>query len=176
MEMISRMWWAVLLRGIFGVLFALIAFFWPGITIVALVLLFGAYALADGIFALITAIRVNWLSLFLEGIVGIAVGILTFIWPGITAIVLLYFIAAWAVITGVFEIIAAIRLRRTIENEWLLVLGGLVSVLLGILLFAFPKEGALSVIWVIAVFAFIFGILLIAFAFKLRGLITSKAS
>jgi len=128
-DTLARNWWAVLLRGIAGILFGIATFFAPAISLAALVLLFGAYSLVDGVFAIASAIRrrgdaERWWLLLLEGVAGVAAGVLTFIWPGITAIALLYLIAAWALVTGALEIAAAIRLRKIITDEWLLVLAG----------------------------------------------------
>jgi uncharacterized membrane protein HdeD (DUF308 family) len=169
-------WWALALRGLFGVLFGVAAFAWPGITLGALVLLYGAYAFADGVFALASALagrteRLPWWALLLEGLVGIGVGVVTVFWPGITALALLYLIAAWAVVTGVFEIAAAIRLRREIRGEWLLALGGTLSVLFGLALVINPGAGALAMVWLIGAYALAFGVLLIALAFRLRRLV-----
>jgi uncharacterized membrane protein HdeD (DUF308 family) len=138
-------------------------------------LVFGAYALVEGIFAVIAGIAARgyfdrWWAVLLEGMVGIVIGLLTFFWPNITALVLLYFIAAWALITGIFEIVAAIQLRRVITGEWMYILGGLLSIIFGILLFVFPGAGAVSMIWMIGIYAIVFGISLIIFAFRLRGL------
>jgi uncharacterized membrane protein HdeD (DUF308 family) len=171
---LARNWWVLALRGAIAVLFGLAAFVWPGITLAALVLLFGAYTLVDGVFAVIAALtgrsgHERWWVLLLEGLVGIAVGVLTFIWPAITEFALLYLIAAWAVVTGVIEIIAAIRLREELEGEWLLILGGIASVLLGLILLARPGAGALAVIWMIGAYAIVFGVLLVILAFRLRG-------
>ena len=138
-----------------------------------LVIVWGAYALADGILALVAAYRVRdqgkpfW-SLVIVGLLGIAAGIVTFIWPGMTALVLLLFIAAWAVVMGIFQIIAAIRLRKEIQNEWLLGLSGVLSVLFGIIMFAQPGAGALAVIWVIAAYAIVFGVLLVWLGLRLK--------
>jgi uncharacterized membrane protein HdeD (DUF308 family) len=141
----------------------------------ALVLVWGAYAIADGVMALIAAFTMHeegkpMASLIIVGILGIAAGVVTFLWPGMTALILLLFIASWAVLMGVFEIAAAIRLRKHIENEWLLALSGLVSILFGVLLFLQPGAGALAVIWLIGSFAIFFGILLIALGIRLKGL------
>jgi len=169
----SRHWWVFAVRGIAAILFGVLAFAWPGITLTVLVLLWGAYALVDGVLALISAVRTNhdhrW-SLLIEGIVGIGAGILTFVWPELTALVLLYIIAIWALITGVLELIAAFRLRRVIRDEWWLVLGGIASVLFGVLMLVMPAAGALAVVWLIATYAIVFGILLIALAVRLHGL------
>src|SRR5262249_17224658 len=126
-DTLARNWTAVLLRGVMGIVFGLITFFAPGVTLAALVLLWGAYAFVDGVLAIVSAIRrrggsQHWWLLLLEGIAGVVVGVMTFAWPGITALVLLYMIAAWALVTGVFEIAEAIRLRKAITGEWLLAL------------------------------------------------------
>jgi len=174
LEQLARYWWLVALRGALAVVFGIVALIWPGITVTALVLLFGAYALVDGVFAVGAAIMgrrepasQRWWMAF-EGVVAIAAGIVTFLWPGITALVLLYLIAAWALVTGALEIFLAIRLRKEMEREWLLALAGIASVLLGILLFLFPGSGALALVWLIAVYAIVFGAALIGLALRLR--------
>jgi uncharacterized membrane protein HdeD (DUF308 family) len=173
LEHLSRNWGWVVLRGVAAVLFGVLAFLWPGITLAVLVIVWGAYALADGVLALIAAYRVRdqgkpfW-SLVVVGLLGIAAGIVTFIWPGMTALVLLMFIAAWAFVMGIFQIIAAIRLRKEIQNEWLLGLSGVLSVLFGIIMFVQPGAGALAVIWVIGAYAIVFGILLIWLGLRLK--------
>jgi len=171
---LARNWWALALRGLFAILFGIAAFAWPGITLGALVLLYGAYALVDGVFAIAAAVvgrtdGMPWWALVLEGVAGIAVGIMTFAWPGITALVLLYLIAAWAVVTGIFEIVAAVRLRKEIQGEWLLALSGILSVLFGFALVFNPLAGALAVVWLIGAYAIAFGVLMIALAFRLRS-------
>ena len=137
-------------------------------------LLFGAYSMADGVLGVWTAVagrkeREHWWVLLLEGLVGIGVGLLTLFAPGVTTLALLFYIAIWAVATGVLEIVAAIRLRKEIEGEWLLVLGGLVSVGFGVLLMAQPGAGALAVLWLIAAYAVAFGVVLVILSFKARG-------
>jgi uncharacterized membrane protein HdeD (DUF308 family) len=164
-------WWALALRGLVAVLFGLLTFILPGITVVTLVLLFGAYALADGIFNVIAFFRVashQW-ALLIEGVVGIIAGIVTFALPAITAIVLLYVIAFWAIFTGVFEIIAGIRLRKAITNEWLLLVMGVLSLLFGVLILFAPGAGALAIVLWIGAYAMVFGAFLLALAFRLRG-------
>src|SRR5262249_14067470 len=139
------------------------------------VLLFGAYALVDGIFAVVAGVSVRkeqerWWMMVLEGLAGIVIGVLTFLYPNITALVLLYFIAAWSIVTGAFEIAAAIRLRREIEGEWLLALAGIASLIFGILLVVLPGPGALALIWLIGSYAIVFGVLMLVLAFRLRGM------
>jgi uncharacterized membrane protein HdeD (DUF308 family) len=173
LEHLGRNWSWIVLRGVAAVLFGVLAFVLPGITLAVLVIVWGAYALADGILSLIAAYRVRdqgkpfW-SLVIVGLLGIAAGIVTFIWPGMTALLLLIFIAAWAIVMGIFQIIAAIRLRKEIQNEWLLGLSGVLSVLFGIIMFVQPGAGALAVIWVIAAYAIVFGALLIWLGLRLK--------
>jgi uncharacterized membrane protein HdeD (DUF308 family) len=170
LHLLARHWWALALRGVFAVLFGLLTFLIPGITLLTLVLLFGAYAILDGIFDIVSAVRApghHW-PLILEGVVGIIIGILTFLWPGITTMVLLYLIAFWAIFTGVLEIVAGIRLREVIANEWLLILMGVLSVLFGIFILIFPGAGALAIVIWIGAYALLFGIMLIALASLLR--------
>jgi uncharacterized membrane protein HdeD (DUF308 family) len=171
---LARNWWALVLRGLFAVLLGITAFAWPGITLGALVLLYGAFALADGVFAIASAVvgrtqGTPWWALLVEGLVGIAVGVITFLWPGITALALLYLIAAWAVVTGCLEIVAAIRLRKEIRGEWLLALSGILSVVFGVALVVNPGAGALAVLWLIGAYAIFSGSLLIALGFRLRS-------
>jgi len=171
LQTLTANWWALALRGLVAVLFGLLTFFLPGITLVTLVLLFGAYALVDGVFNVIAFFRVashQW-ALLVEGVVGIIAGVLTFAWPAITAIALLYLIAFWAILTGIFEIVAGIRLRKTIANEWLLLLMGAVSLLFGLLILFAPGTGALAIVLWIGAYALVFGIFLLALAFRLRG-------
>jgi uncharacterized membrane protein HdeD (DUF308 family) len=165
-------WWALLLRGIAAVLFGLAALFWPGLTLFVLIVFFGAYALVDGIFAIVAGIRGTggrrWL-LLAEGVLGVLAGLVAFFWPGMTALVLLYVIAAWAIFTGILKIVMAISLRREIENEWLMVLSGVVSVLFGVILAALPGVGLLSLVWLVGVYALIFGVALMVLGFRVRG-------
>lgn len=170
---LAHNWWAIALRGLCGVIFGLVTFFAPGISLAALVLLYGAYAFVDGVFALVSAIRSHrprerWFFLVLEGIVGVAAGVVTLLWPGITAIALLFVIAAWAVVTGAFEVAAAIRLRKVIEHEWLLALSGVASIALGVFLVLYPGAGALALVLWIGAYALVSGALLIGLAFRLR--------
>jgi len=168
---LAQNWWALALRGLVAVLFGLLTFILPGITLVTLVLLFGVYALVDGVFNVIAFFRVashHW-ALLIEGIIGIIAGVLTFAWPAITAIVLLYVIAFWAIFTGVFEIVAGIRLRKAIANEWLLLVIGVLSLMFGVLILFAPGAGALAIVLWIGAYALVFGVFLLALAFRLRG-------
>lgn len=170
-----RNWWLFLVRGLLAITFGVVSLIWPEQAKLALVVLFGAFALANGFVTAAAAISLKgyierWWTLLLEGISGIAVGVLTFIWPNITGLVLLYFIAAWAVVTGIFEIMVAIHLRRVIPGEWAMILSGLLSTVFGILLFVFPGAGAVSIVWLIGTYAMIAGIALSVFAFRLRRL------
>jgi uncharacterized membrane protein HdeD (DUF308 family) len=164
-------WWALLLRGISAVLFGLAALFWPGLTLFALIIFFGAYTLVDGIFAIAAGIRGSggrrWL-LLAEGVLGVLVGLIAFFSPGMTALVFLYVIAAWAIFTGVLKVVMAIWLRREIDNEWTMALSGALWVLLGIVLFVLPGAGLLSLAWLIGIFALGAGITLIVLAFRVR--------
>ena len=170
---LAKNWWLFLIRGIAAIVFGVLSFAWPGLTLVTLILFYGAFALVDGISALVAAItgRVSaaprwWLAII--GILGIGAGILTFMWSGLTALILLIFIACWSVASGVFQIIGAIQLRKVIDNEWLLILSGALSIAFGVVLFLMPGAGALALIWLIASYAIVFGILTVAFAFRLR--------
>jgi len=175
-SLLTRQWWALGLRGLAAILFGILALVVPGITLIVLIAFFGAYVLIDGVIAIYLAIRGresyhNWGWLLVEGIFGILIGILTFRWPGVSALVLLAFIAAWAIITGIMEIFEAIELRRVIHNEWLLILSGAASVLFGLILIIFPGTGALALIVVIGLYAIIFGLLLLVLAWRLRQMV-----
>jgi len=173
---LARNWWVVALRGVAGVIFGLMAFFWPGITLASLVLLFGAYVFVDGIFTIATAVRSaheddRWWVLLIEGILGVVAGIATFVLPIVTALTLVYVVAAWSLITGILGIVTAVRLRKVIDGEWLLGLSGALSVIYGVLLIAWPAAGALALVWLIGSYAFVFGALMIGLGFRLRGLV-----
>ena len=160
---LARNWWAILLRGIAALVFGLCALFWPGAAGIALVILFGAYALVDGIFALVAAVRAvesheRWMALALEGVVGIAIAAVTYFDLRLTASALFLTIAAWAVLTGILEIVAAIQLRKVLPNDWLLLLGGIASIVFGALMVAFPLAGAVTVIYLIGAYAIVFGV------------------
>ena len=170
---LAKSWWVLLLRGIAAIIFGVLAFAWPGLTLVTLVLLYGAFALVDGVLSLVAALTggakaiPTW-WLIVVGLLGIAAGVVTFLWPGITAVLLVMFIGAWALVHGIFEIIGAIQLRKEIDNEWTIGLSGAVSVLFGVIMLVAPGAGALGLIWAIASYAIVFGILMVMAAFKLK--------
>jgi uncharacterized membrane protein HdeD (DUF308 family) len=171
---LAENWWLLLLRGLAAIAFGVIAFFWPGITLVALTYLFGIYAIVDGVVAIWAAFNASggdagprwWLGL--SGVVSILAGIVAFAYTGMTALVLLMFIAVWAIIIGLLQLYAASQLRKVIDNEWWLILSGLLSIAFGAVLIAWPGTGALAVIWTIAWFAVFFGCMFIGLAFELK--------
>ena len=173
-EALAANWWLLLLRGLAAIAFGLIAFFWPGVTLVALTYLWGAYAVADGIIAISAAFSATggdtgprwWLGL--SGVISILAGTVAFAYTGMTALVLLMIIAVWAIIIGALQLYAAIELRKVIDNEWWLILSGLLSIAFGAVLIAWPSTGALAVIWTIAWYAVFFGCLFVGLAFRLK--------
>jgi len=171
---LAKSWWVLLLRGIAAIVFGVLAFAWPGLTLVTLVLLYGAFALVDGVLSLIAAfsgsakpIPTWWL--IVVGLLGIGARVVTFLWPGITAVLLVMFIGAWALVHGIFEIIGAIQLRKEIDNEWMLIFSGLLSVLFGIVVLIAPGAGAVGLVWAIAAYSIVFGITFVALALRLRS-------
>jgi uncharacterized membrane protein HdeD (DUF308 family) len=170
---LTRAWWLVALRGVLSILFGIAAFVWPLLTVQVLILLFGAYAFVDGIFSFIAMFRaiqekVTWWTMALEGIAGVAAGLIAFFFPGLTGFVLLYIIAAWAILTGILEIVLAIVLRKALTGEWMLALAGVLSVFFGVLLIAFPVAGITSIVWFIAAYSVVFGVILVVLGFWMR--------
>ena len=172
-RLLADTWWLVALRGIAAIVFGILAFVWPKITLLTLVWLYGAYAFINGVVALVQAFtgpkegrRTG--ALVFQGIISIVVGVIAFFVPGITALALLLLIAAWAIVSGIFEIVTAVRLRKVISHEWLMIGAGILSVVFGILLMLQPAVGAVAMIWWIGGFAIVFGFLLVALAFRLR--------
>jgi len=169
---LARNWWLVLLRGICAIIFGVLTLMWPGLSLLTLVVLYGVFALFDGGLAIGAAIMGGapaprwWLALV--GVLGIGAGAVTLMWPGITGIVLLYFIAGWAIAAGVFEVVGAFRLRKEIEGEWWLIAAGVLSVLFGVLILMFPGAGALGIAFAIAWFAILYGGLLIGLSLRLK--------
>jgi uncharacterized membrane protein HdeD (DUF308 family) len=171
LDILTRKWWAVALRGILAIVFGIVALAFPGVTLVSLAIVFGAYAFVSGVFAIVAGIghrgrEAVWHVL--DGILGIAVGIATFFFPGITAQALVFLIGLWAILTGIFEVVAGFELP--IERDWLLVIAGMASIIFGVLVFANPVGGALAITWLIGVYALVFGVTMLVFGIRLRGL------
>ncbi len=171
LALLSRRWWWILVRGLAAILFGIAAFAWPGLTIWALVILFAGYAIVDGASMIVFGRRLgNWFWYALAGLASMAAGVVAIAWPGITAMALLWVIAAWAILSGIFQIMAGMEIRKEVEGEWVLYVGGALAILFGLILFFRPGAGALSVIWLIGTFMILFGILQVVLAFKLKGL------
>jgi len=173
-KLFTTNWWAIVLRGVVGLLFGIAALVWPSLTVTVLLALFAAFVLVDGAFALVALLfgRAEgrwWVQLF-EGLISIAAGLVTLAVPGLTAVVFVLIIAAWAVLSGILRIVMAIRLRKEIDNEWTLALGGVLSLVVGIIFFARPGVGILSLVWVLGLYAVLFGSMMIVLGFRLRGL------
>lgn len=171
---LAKYWWVFALRGALAVLFGIMTVFLPGLTLAALVLLFGSYAIIEGGFNVVSALRRRkderlWWVLLLEGLVSIAAGVVTFVLPILSALALIYVIAAWAIVTGILELVGAIRLRGRIRGAVWLGLSGVASLAFGVLVAIFPGAGALALVLWIGAFSLVFGALLIALAFRLRS-------
>ncbi len=172
---IARNWWVFVFRGVVAILFGVLAFLRPGITLEALVLLFAFWALFDGVLALIGSVGAAeahepWWPLVLIGLLGIAAGVVTLKWPGITALALLLVIAYWSIFRGILEIVGAVRLRDLIQGEGWFIVGGLASIAFGVLLVIYPGSGLLAVVWLIGIYAVIFGIAQLMLGFRLKNL------
>lgn len=176
LAVLSRNWWVLALRGALSIIFGILVIMQPGIALPALIGLFAAYAVVDGVFSIINGIRDrstnrNWWVLLLEGVVSILVGVFTFLNPALTAVALVFVVAAWAIVTGIFEIWAAIRLREEIEGEIWLGLSGLISIIFGVMLVALPAlDGILTLLWLVGAYAVIFGVVMLILSFRLRSL------
>lgn len=172
LELLTGRWWWLLVRGIVAILFGLAAFFLPGVTLLSLIFLFGVFAIVDGVTLIVFGRRagMKWYWSALAGLVSIAAGVVAIAWPGISAVALLWVIAFWAVLTGLFQILTAIEIRKEVEGEWALFLAGLLAVVFGIILFFRPGAGALAVLWLIGTFAILLGILMVILSFRLKGL------
>ena len=173
---VTLRWWALVIRGLAAIAFGICTFVAPASSLFALVILWGAYAIVDGVFGIVLSIRgarilPGWGWLLAEGFVSIAAGVVTFLWPGITALVLLFVIATWAVLTGIAEIATAIRLHRHVRGEWMLATAGVLSIAFGVLLAVKPGPGALAVTWLIGGYAIVFGALLVGLGVRLRRLV-----
>ncbi len=178
-QALANRWWIFLIRGLAGVIFGILAIVYPGAALVALTILFGAYAFVDGIFALAAAFTgiggTRWWALLLEGILGLVVAFYVWTQPTFSTVVLVYAVAFWAVITGIIEIVAGFQLRDVIKNEWLYILAGVVSIIFGILVFRDVDAGAFAIAWTIGIYAIIFGVMQLGLAFRLNGMRTATS-
>lgn len=173
LDRLAENWWLLLIRGVVAVLFGIAALVWPGKALLAAVFLYGAYAFSDGVLALIAAFSqrssgVSTWWLVLMGIFGVAAGAIAFLWPGMTALILVLVFASWAVLMGVLEIAGAIELRKEIDNEWLLIIGGVISIVFGLAVLSNPGMGAVALVWLMSFYALILGTSWIALALRLR--------
>jgi uncharacterized membrane protein HdeD (DUF308 family) len=172
--LVARDWWVFAIRGIAAIVFGILAFIWPETTLTVLVFLFGAYVLVDGISLLVALARGDAIArrhawgVGIIGILGIVAGVVTFAWPGVTALSLLYLVAFWAIATGTFQLIAAVALRRELDGEFWMAIGGVASVVFGALLIAFPGEGLVSLVWLVGVWSVVFGVSSLGLAVRLR--------
>jgi uncharacterized membrane protein HdeD (DUF308 family) len=176
-DLLSRYWWLLLIRGVLAVLFGVAAFAWPGMTLAMLILIFAMFAFSDGVLEVVHALShrkeiEHWILMLLEGLLGIAVGLVTFFAPlaalAAGAIILAMYMAVWAIVTGALRIVMAVRLRKEIDGEWLLGLSGAVSILFGIAILAMPALGALAAVFLVGAWAIVLGITLIMLALKAR--------
>lgn len=177
LEAVTSRWWLLLVRGIAAILFAFAAMIWPQITLPVLTLLFGIYALVDGVFAIAAATSPvagsrAW-AFLIEGLVGLVVAFFVFTQPAISIVAFVYAVGLWSVFTGIIEIVAGLQLRDVITNEWLYVLAGIVSIVFGVLVVRYPAAGALAIVWLFATYAFAFGILQVALSYRLHRLHTA---
>jgi uncharacterized membrane protein HdeD (DUF308 family) len=173
LEAVTRNWWALVVRGVLGILFGIAAIAWPVAALAALVIVFGAYVLVDGVLALAEAVM-HWREahrwpLVAEGVLGIIFGLAVLIMPLIAAIAGVYLIAAWALVTGVLEIVNGVRLRDQIQGEFWMILSGVLSVIFGLLIAFSPVQGAIAITWIIGIYALLFGIFLVVLGFRMRG-------
>lgn len=172
-ELLARSWGLLVFRGVVGVLFGIMAMVWPGMTVLALVILWGAYAIVDGIAAVAMGFAGQgadrWIPV-LTGIVGVLAGLVAFVWPGMTAVILLVFIGAWAIVTGVMYLLTAWRVRKEVTGEWLLALTGVASIALGVVLFLQPRAGAVGLVLFIGVLAVVWGVFTLVLGFRMRSL------
>lgn len=179
LQTMARNWWSIVLRGVCAILFGIFAWSWPGVTLGALVFLWGGYAFADGLLAFAGAFSKEtdtpWWALVLTGIVSIGAAMAAIFYPGLTAVGLLYVIALWAIVSGTLEIVAAVELRRVIHGEVWLAIAGMLSILFGAFLIARPGAGALAVVWMIGTYAVAFGVLLVALGLRVKGLVLHRA-
>jgi uncharacterized membrane protein HdeD (DUF308 family) len=180
-DLLRNSWWMLALRGIAALLFGILAIIWPDVTLLVLVALFAAYALITAGASIYAAIRnrktdKGWWLVLLVGLVALCAGVLALFYPGVTALVLVMLMGANALVTGVLDLAIAVRLRKTLRNEWMLVLAGIVSVVFGVLVMVFPGAGALAMVWMISFYAVLSGVLLLALAFRMRSSAPTKGT
>lgn len=173
-ERLAAHWWLPVVRGAAAILFGLAALAWPNATVLVLILIFGAFAFVDGVFAIAAAVRFatqheRWAPILVEGIVGVLIGLLAYAVPALIALVFIYFVALWAIVTGIFELVAAFRIRRSLAGEVFMIAAGILSVLLGLVFFVVPGIGLVASAWVIGVYAIFFGALMVGFGLRLRA-------
>lgn len=175
LDLLGRNWWVIALRGVIAIAFGVLSFAQPQLTLRVLVTLVGVYLLADGLSLLASYVRgdadarrAGW-SVALMGILGIVAGVAALVWPNITALTLLAVVAVWAILTGVFQIVTAIRLRRELHGELLMAIGGLLSIAFGVYLLVYPSDGLVSLVWLVGFWAIVFGITQVLLAFRIRG-------
>ncbi len=172
---VSRIWWSLTLRGILAIFFGVVAFFFTGQTLLAMVLVFGVFAVLSGVTAIIIAVRAGeahqrWGWLAVSGAISIVAGVISIVWPGLTALTVVYLVAIWAILSGVAEIAFAFQWPDTLAHAWLIGISGAVSVVFGVLLAIWPRVGALTLTWLVGVYAIIYGGLLLYYAYRLRVL------
>lgn len=174
-EVASRIWWSLAIRGVLAILFGIVAFVYTGQTLLALVFVFGVFAVLSGIASIVAAVRSGeahqrWGWLAASGLLSIAAGIVAFVWPGLTALAIVYLIGAWAIVTGVFEIAYALALPDTLAHPWLAALSGVLSVLFGIVLAVWPISGAVTLTWLVGIYAVLYGVTMLYYAYRLQAL------
>jgi uncharacterized membrane protein HdeD (DUF308 family) len=174
LETLTRNWWTLLLRGVIAILFGFAVLVSPGIALTTMIIFFGVFALVDGVFSVVSSLfsigkYERWWATFLGGLLSIAVGVIALMWPGLTALAALWLIAFWAIVTGILQIVAAVQLRKEMDGEWVLGLSGVLSLLLGILLAFQPGVGVLSLLWLLGIYAIVFGVLMTVLSFRVRG-------
>lgn len=171
----SRIWWSLAIRGVLAILFGIVAFVYTGQTLLALVFVFGVFAVLSGIASIVAAVRSGeahqrWGWLAASGLLSIAAGIVAFVWPGLTALAIVYLIGAWAIVTGVFEIAYALALPDTLAHPWLAALSGVLSVVFGIVLAVWPISGAVTLTWLVGIYAILYGATMLYYAYQLQAL------
>jgi uncharacterized membrane protein HdeD (DUF308 family) len=174
LDLLDRTWWSLLIRGIVAILFGIVLFIWPDVALESLIIVFGIFAIVDGILSIVSALMERegdrWWLVLLFGIVGIIAGLIAIFATGLTAVTLFYLIAAYAIVGGIIEIFTAIEVRKAIEDEWLYIIQGVLSVIFGFLLIRYPALGIFALVAMISVFAMFQGVIWIIMAFRVRDI------